>query len=460
MEQQFPLIGLMERAEPILYTVLISAAGILIFLLLAQIVNKVYQLHKNRVSVSCKRRAHGILFGKKLGLIFHSKTDDEGHCIAFGGSGLGKTSAVLIPTLRSWRGTGFIVDISGDISKNVNKDNKLIYEPENPKTIPYNVFYNVDCLKDKKDQNQALEKLAFLLMPDLDAREASANARFFNVEGRKILTATLIALYHIGMDFVEICEKIMSYSYKELFAEIDRTENEDAIKYINSFYGASEQNTAGCKQACDMAITLFATNHYVKNAVGRPKRGGLSFSSDKIEQYNVFFVVSDSKLDLYAPLVHLVTAQAMEFFSNRANDAQTSILFALDEFASFSRLEMLPALRKLRKKKVRIFCLTQSLADVDLVYGYDERKAMLNNFAFKVVLGADDTDTQEYFSKLIGHKKAKRRSVSISAQGQTTTRADIKEYAIEPEALARLGNKLILLYPGGYKKLKKNYYFK
>lgn len=85
---------------------------------------------------------------------------------------------------------------------------------------------------------------------------------------------------------------------------------------------------------------------------------------------------------------------------------------------------------------------------------------MLNNFAFKVVLGADDTDTQEYFSKLIGHKKAKRRSVSISAQGQTTTRADIKEYAIEPEALARLGNKLILLYPGGYKKLKKNYYFK
>lgn len=460
MEQQFPLIGMMEKAEPILYAVLISAAGVLILLLLAQIVNKVYQLHKNRVSVSCKRHAHGILFGKKLGLIFHSKTNDEGHCIAFGGSGLGKTSAVLIPTLHSWRGTGFIIDISGDISKNVNKDNKLIYEPENPKTIPYNVFFNVDCLKDKKDQNQALEKLAFLLMPDLDAREASANARFFNDEGRKILTATLIALYHIGMDFVEICEKIMSCSYKELFAEIDRTENEDAIKYINSFYGASEQNTAGCKQACDMAITLFATNHYVKNAVGRPKRGGLSFSSNKIEEYNVFFIVSDSKLDLYAPLVHLVTAQAMEFFSNRANDAQTSILFALDEFASFSRLEMLPALRKLRKKKVRIFCLTQSLADVDLVYGHDERKAMLNNFAFKLVLGADDTDTQEYFSKLIGHKKAKRRSVSINAQGQTTTRADIKKYAIEPEELARLGSKLILLYPGGYKKLNKNYYFK
>lgn len=46
-------------------------------------------------------------------------------------------------------------------------------------------------------------------MPDLKQKEASANAKFFNDEGRKILTATLIVLYHIGMDFGEICKKII-----------------------------------------------------------------------------------------------------------------------------------------------------------------------------------------------------------------------------------------------------------
>ena len=43
--------------------------------------------------------------------------------------------------------------------------------------------------------------------------------------------------------------------------------------------------------------------------------------------------------------------------------------------------------------------LTQSLADLDMIYGKDERKAMLGNFKFTVLLGCKDTETQEYFSK-------------------------------------------------------------
>ena len=48
------------------------------------------------------------------------------------------------------------------------------------------------------------------------------------------------------------------------------------------------------------------------------------------------------------------------------------------------------------------------LADIDLIYGRAERMAMMNNFQFKVVLGVSDTDTQEYFAKLIGNKIIQR----------------------------------------------------
>ncbi|MFR6498244.1 MAG: TraM recognition domain-containing protein [Coprococcus comes] len=41
--------------------------------------------------------------------------------------------------------------------------------------------------------------------------------------------------------------------------------------------------------------------------------------------------------------------------------------------------------------------ITQSMADIDLIYGKPEREAMMNNFAYKVVLGVSDTETQEYF---------------------------------------------------------------
>ncbi|MCI6992347.1 MAG: type IV secretory system conjugative DNA transfer family protein [Clostridiales bacterium] len=341
-------------------------------------------------------------------------------------------------------------------------NDKLVYQPEDVNTVPYNVFYSIDSLEDNVDKNEALEKLAFLLIPDLPPQESSANARFYNDEGRKILTAALIAFYYKGLDFIEICEKIMGSSYQQLFREIDDTENELAIRYINAFAGTSEQNIAGCMQNASEAIRLFATNHYVANSIRRPEYGEECFTPAMIETHNVFFVIDDTRLDVYAPLVHLVVAQVLDFFAKRSNAASHNILLCLDELASFGKLELIGALRKLRKKKVRIFCLTQSLADLQMIYGHDETKAMLTNFAFKVILGAADTETQEYFSKLIGHKK--RNAFNIIKQMRL---ADFhiyenvkQEYSVRPEDLALLGDKLILLYPGGHVSLRKNYYFK
>lgn len=149
----------------------------------------------------------------------------------------------------------------------------------------------------------------------------------------------------------------------------------------------------------------------------------------------------------------------MEYFSNRDNNNQHTILMCLDEFASFGHLEITPALRKLRKKHVRIMVLTQSLADIDLIYGRDERMAMLNNFAYKIVLGCSDSDTQEYFSRLIGEKEVYRKAVSKNGKQVTNTKTEAKEKIVPPAELARLGRHMILLAEGRYYKLTKNYYF-
>lgn len=404
-----------------------------------------------------RENAHGIIFGQQKGHVVFSPVNREGHVAVFGGSGLGKTSALLIPTLRSWTGTSFTIDIAGDISKNVDIPNKMIYAPAESGSVPYNIFGSIDDFQSEEDKNEALEELAFLLMPE-DETMADA-ARFFCTEGRKILTAALIAFYYQGLDFVPICEKIMGSSWKTLFNEIDLTGYEKAIQYINSFEGASEQNTAGCKQAADAAIKLFAVNERVKSSVRRPRSYEVAFTPSKLEQNNVFVIVPDSRLKLYAPLLHILTAQSLEYFSTRSEDKKNTILFCLDEFASFGRLEMTDALRKLRKKHIRIMVLTQSMADIDLIYGRDERMAMLNNFRFKVVLGADDSDTQEYFAKLIGQKDVKKHSTSSNGCQTTRTKTEAKEWVITPADLARLGKYLILLHPDGYLKLRKNFYY-
>lgn len=439
---------------PILTTISICCVA---FVYIAELKRNI-EKRQNQLKKASKEKARGIIFGKQRISVVYSPTEQEGHVAVFGGSGLGKTSALLIPTLQSWNGTSFTIDISGDICKNVDMQRKMIYEPANPNSVPYNIFGTIDQMDDEDDRNEALEEIAFLLRPDNE--RMSDTSKFFQVEGRKILTAALIAFYHVGMDFIPICEKIVRSGWKDLFQAIDETGYEKATQYINSFEGASEQNTAGCKQSCDIVLKLFATNEKVKRTIRRPFADEIDFLPARIENHNVFVVVEDSKLKIYAPLLHIITAQSLEYFSQRSNEKKHTILFCLDEFASLGKMGITDALRKLRKKRIRIMMLTQSMADIDLIYGRDERMAMMNNYRFKVVLGASDTDTQEYFAKLIGYQDTKKYSKSRNASQTTQTESEVKEWAIEPAELDRLKKELVLLHPDGYMRLKKNYYYK
>ena len=78
---------------------------------------------------------------------------------------------------------------------------------------------------------------------------------------------------------------------------------------------------------------------------------------------------------------------------------------------------------------------------------------------FAIVLGCSDSDTQEYFSRLIGEKEVYRKAVSKNGKQVTNTRTEAKERIVPPAELARLGRHMILLAEGKYYKLTKNYYF-
>ena len=148
--------------------------------------------------------------------------------------------------------------------------------------------------------------------------------------------------------------------------------------------------------------------------------------------------------------MRIITAQSMEYFSARPKENKQMILFCLDEFASFGKLQITPALRRLRKRRIRILVLTQSVSDVDMIYGKDERIAMLGNFKFTVILGCKDTETQEYFSKMIGEK----RSVLATDPNQKP------QPIIKPADLAHLEQDLFVICDDGAIRLCKNFYFK
>lgn len=431
----------------------------------------VYDQHRKRkhaaIRFAAPARAHGIIFGKRGTRLAYSTEDTEGHVGVFSASGTGKTAAVGIPTLRSWQGTSFVVDISGDICENCPEmPNKLIFEPDNDATTPYNIFAAIDMLNSSEDKHEALEQLAYLIMPE--PPQINENARFFLVNGRKILTSALIAFYDSGLDFIRICEKIVSSSWIDLFRAIDQTGNQHAQMYINSFIGASEQNTAGCKQSCDDAIKLFATNSHIKRSIRRPISLENAIDPQKIEVNNIFIVISEDKLALYSPLLNIITSQVMQYIGKRQISPQSqTILLFLDEFASLkidSEL-VLDAVRRYRKRLCRVMVLTQNIADLELIYGKAATRAILSNLRFKALLGGlNEPESQKYFAELIGYTITKRKSTTSSNTNISQTKAESREWLIEPADLDRQGRNTLLLlssdFEHGYIRLKKNFYFK
>lgn len=438
--------------------------GIVILILCLEMYRKWRNKQKKELKKGLRKKAHGVIFGKKGMKLVYSPENAEGHIGVFSASGTGKTSAVGIPTLRAWRGTSYTIDISGDICKNCqNMSNKLIYAPENLETAPYNILGVID---DSEDKNEALEQLAYLLMPETP--NMNDNARFFLVNGRKILTASLIAFYSIGMDFIDIAEKIVESSWKELFGAIDQTGNRNAILYINNFEGANEANTAGCKQSCDDALKLFATNGKIKRSIRRPRKGEDAVEPKKIENNNIFMVIGEDKLALYSPLMNILTSQIMQYIGTRkVNKTSPSILLFLDEYGSL-KLDaelILDGVRRFRKRKCRIMLLMQNTVDMNILYGNDETRAILSNLRFKVLLGGlGEPESQKYFAELIGYKEGKRCSTTSNAKQVTYTESESKEWVIEPADLDRQGKDTVILItsdePDGYMKLKKNYYFR
>lgn len=439
-----------------IYMYLFAVIAILLIVLAVVVAVKSYLSRggklfgKHVLVVRPRSKAHGVILGKiAKRLLYVSPEQSEGHIVVFGPSGTGKTSALLIPTLRSWEGTALVVDISGDIAANVHTANKIVYDPTAEDCIPYDVFASINAVDDDTERQERLEQLAYLLLPD-KANDSEAGV-FFCKNGRKMITAALICYYGMGWEFIKICEHFLSNDWRSLLNDIAKQDNTTANMYISSFAGASEQNTAGCKQAADDALKLFATNAKIKNALRKPASYEQSICPATLETNSIYIYIPDEKLKIYGDLLRIITAQSMEYFSARPKENKKMILFCLDEFASFGKLQIVESLRKVRKHFCRILVISQSLSDLDMIYGKDERKAMMGNFAITVVLGCKDTETQEYFSKLAGNKKP---LFATEAEKQKATPI------IEPADLAQLGDNLIILSDDGYRRLKKNYYFK
>ncbi len=413
-----------------------------------------------RVRWTFNRCASGIIFGRLLpirfpwSLMLCSDMEKDGHVLCLGGTGDGKTSALLIPSIQSTKKTStfFAYDISGDITRVCGDENTLLLAPtplaEAPehKSSYWNVFWEADTAQSEEARVEALKRLAYILMPDVPM--TSDAGLYYLKNGRKMLIGALLAYHAKGYDFCGICTEILSLSTSVLLNKIDTMGCEAADMYISSFLGTSEKAIAGCRQTMCEAIDLFGSTMSVKRIL---HRGDHAIHASMIETKNVIFGVNKADKDLYKPLTRLITAQVLSYLNRRQGRGKKNILFCLDEFAEIGKIDGIQgALAGLRKNGVRIILLTQSLAQVDELYGRVVRLQMMDNLRYVQILSVSSPEEQLYFAERIGKKEIRNRETGTITE----------TWRIRPEKLGRLGNKCVVITPYGYKKIRKNYYWR
>lgn len=446
----------MEHALDNMFSDLYSIAFYLLILaLIVATVRIVFsffiKLHVSKLSISREDHADGIIFGKYSPQIrLFSPTSAQEHVAVISTSGAGKTRAIGLPTLNAWGGTFWALDISGDITPNLNSTH-LLYAPLDPSNhISYNPFALIDRMTAPTERHNALCNITQSLMPCVTLQDATQGGQWYYHTGLSIMKAALIAFYDDGYDFPDIVNKIVNSDYTTLFNDIDNTGNDEAIKYLNQLSSLKPHEIASCKQTVDSAVLLFSD----PVLLGKIGRSTPSFGADTIEEQNVIIQLSDKYREQFAPLIELITNQLFDYLSDRPANCAKLLVF-LNEFGSFKNINIAPALEKFRKRNVRIMLLFQSLAQLDVNYGQTVRRAIMDNIAIKVILALEDQESKDYFSQMAG-SKIYMRSTSNNSGNHSST--EVKDRAIEPEIFSKLHYRLIVFAHGRIFKPFKAFY--
>lgn len=393
----------------------------------------------------------------------------EGNILISGGNGSGKSASIIIPTLRTWSGALCVTDLKGellDFYKKLFKAGivKRPYKVFNPKklSIPYDPFYLL-----RQDNDEALIsdiwEIVLAIIPDIP----NDNQPFWVKTEQGIFAAAIHYYFKLGLNFSDTIIAIISASTTELIQKIMQSNDIIAQMFLGEIINMKPETIADFDRGLRNKLMLFATDPYINNAFCKSEEDSDSLTWQDLDKYNIFIQIPEEKIEQWSGAINLMYTQLIRYLERRpdkyslegANNIQTLLL--MDEFARFGKLPLIAdAVSTLRSKNVNICIVIQSLAQLDKIYGEHDRRIILDNCQFQVVLRANDAETQQYFSSLIGTRKGIAQSVSESWDEDfdnihySRQASEILESRIPPHEFSSL-NDVLLLTPLGFYRINK-----
>jgi type IV secretion system protein VirD4 len=360
------------------------------------------------------RSKKGIILGKnKRGLLI---ADGYQHALLFAPTGSGKGVGFVVPNLLFWEESIFCHDIklenyeltSGYREKDL-KQKVYLWNPASPDGITH--CYNpLDWVSLKPGQMvDDVQKISSLLLPEQD---------FWVNEARSLFVGIVLSFFaqeNKLRSFGEVVRTIrsddVSYNFAVLLDTKGKTMHPVAYMNLAAFLQKADKERSGVISTLNSSLELWA-NPLIDTATASSDFNIQEFKKIKT---TVYVGLTPDNLKRLQPLMQVFYQQATEFLCRTmpSKDEPYGVLFMMDEFPTLGKMEQfMSGIAYFRGYKVRLFLIIQDTEQLKGIYEDSGMNSFLSNATYRITFAANNMETANLISQLIGNKTVEQVSVN------------------------------------------------
>ena len=340
-------------------------------------------------------------------------TNDITHACIIGAPGSMKSSTLLNALIYNFnlakeKFTVFALDVKPELAKksiDTSSEQCHVFNPSGFDEWGWDVWYG---LNDQSTEDEIIERADSISRSIIVNNNPDSN-EFFYQAAQNLLVAFLAWGFTTGLKFTETIIQVISVPVQDLIATVcldEKMKGHDSITGILKGYDGKDSNAMQ-----DVEMTLRSELRIFQTKSVRyqfDENNKQACPMDLTNNISVFLAIPDNLLKQYAAIFRLITQQTLNYLSSipeweRANEEVSMIWLLIDEFGSIGNVpDILDALARLRSRKVSIWLAVQGLSQLDMVYGHDGSRAIIDNTETTLVFSCKDKATAEMISAWCG----------------------------------------------------------
>ncbi|MBM5783223.1 MAG: type IV secretion system protein VirD4, partial [Pelagibacterales bacterium] len=336
------------------------------------------------------------------------------HILLFAPTGSGKGVGFVIPNLLFWEESVIVHDIklenyeltSGWRKKHL-KQKVFLWNPADPDGVSH--CYNpMDWISKKPGQMvDDVQKICNFLLPEQE---------FWQNEARALLTGVM--LYLVADD-----------SKPATLGEVVRTLRNDDVVYnlavvldtmgkkihpvsymnIASYLQKPDKERGSVTSTANSSLELWA-NPLIDTTTAT---SDFSLHEFKTTTHTAYVGLTPDNISRLKPLMNMFYQQAAAFFTAKMPQPHEKygVLMLMDEFPTLGKMEQfLAGIAYFRGYKVRLFLIIQDTEQLKGIYEESGMNSFLSNSTFRITFSANNMETANLISQLLGNKTANQIS--------------------------------------------------